>query len=131
MFAAAGKATDPAGFGAALESHGLFPPQIIHEVGWMVPAVEGSLGGLAVLAACLNRLVHPLLFGVALLFLMFTAYAISMHMFPPAQPTRCGCGVFASHVTDWGWLAVADGGIAVWMAMLAWACAPRVGSRQQ
>lgn len=125
-FAGLWKFTQPAEFLSALQSHAVLPPTTHGWLAWAVPALEVSLAGLGLSAACLAARLRPALLFHSALFAVFAAYALWAHLRPPPAPAPCGCGFWDAQTADWAFIA---GRNAIAGAVLATAAA--FGQRRQ
>lgn len=120
------KLVDGSAFRASLRAQDLLPPATLPAVACAVPCVELILAGWAILDAVAGspRLRVPAL-ALAVLFLVFAAYAAVLTFRPPPKPTGCGCGWSRAIVTDWRPIAARNAGLAVVLALGAWAVGAR------
>lgn len=103
LYTGSAKLVAPSLFAQTIEAQGLIPRDLTPHVAWGVIAMELAVGVRALWLVLAERRVRPAAIGAGLVFAAFAWYAGAMVLFPPPEPTGCGCaGSGTADLADWG-----------------------------
>lgn len=101
VYTGSAKLLAPTAFAQTIASHGLIPEVLTPHVAWGVITLELAVGVGSLWLIAGKRLLQPAAISAALVFAAFAWYAGAMVLFPPPEPTSCGCAGASAEPADW------------------------------
>lgn len=122
LYSGVEKLGDVAEFQHIIQSHGLLGETLAAVAAPTLALIETLVGGLgvALLVTTGSRAISPILLILALIFVVFAAYAAVLSIKPPLEPTGCGCGVLSSGVANWNAILTRSVTIAALLSICGW-----------
>lgn len=102
LYTGSSKLLGPSTFAETIASHGLIPKDLSPHIAWGVIAMELGVGASVLWLILAENRLRAAAIATAIVFAAFAWYAGAMTLFPPPEPTSCGCsGSAAAEPADW------------------------------